>query len=180
MQDTALFSFVRETSLRLRHFRYFGGFRICHLFNAQIESPVIFTNYRTAFLTFDKKHLGRAVRNFENAARSNVIVFENVPIGNNASKDEVEILSAGECSCKSSGAPPKKLQRLLAEEGATYSELLDQVRSNLAKRPLAETDISIDRIAKTLDYSTDWAFSTAAKRWFGKTPTQYRKHVRGI
>ena len=75
---------------------------------------------------------------------------------------------------------PKKLQRLLADEGISYSEIIDDVRVNLATRLLGETDISIDRIAKTLDYSSDRAFTTASKRWFGMTPTKYRNHIRLI
>jgi len=73
---------------------------------------------------------------------------------------------------------PKKLQRLLAEEGTSYSELLDRVRESLAERLLMETDISIDRVARTLDYSTARAFTTACKRWFDMTPTKYRDHIR--
>ena len=73
---------------------------------------------------------------------------------------------------------PKKLQRLLADEGNTYSEILDQVRISLTDRLLGETDMSINRIAKTLDYSTDRAFTAAVKRWHGMTPTKYRKHIR--
>ena len=74
---------------------------------------------------------------------------------------------------------PKKLQRLLADEGTSYSNVLDEVRAKLAERFLLETDISIERIAKTLDYSTDRAFTAAAKRWFEMTPTKYRTHIRG-
>jgi len=69
---------------------------------------------------------------------------------------------------------PKKLQRLLADENTNYSEILDNVRMNIAKRLLTETDISIDRISKILDYSTDRAFTMASKRWFNQPPSKYR------
>ena len=72
---------------------------------------------------------------------------------------------------------PKKLQRLLAEEGTHYSEILDDVRQNMAQRLLSESDISIARLARLLDYSSDRPFSNAAKRWWGLTPSQYRRSM---
>ena len=73
---------------------------------------------------------------------------------------------------------PKKLQRLLAEEGTHYSEILDDVRQNMAQRILSESDMTITRLARLLDYSSDRPFSNAAKRWWGLTPSQYRRSMR--
>ena len=73
---------------------------------------------------------------------------------------------------------PKKLQRLLKDEGTNFSEILEDVRENIASRLLIESDISILRIAKMLDYSGSGAFNLAAKRWFGMPPTEYRKSAR--
>ena len=69
---------------------------------------------------------------------------------------------------------PKKLQRILQYEGTSYSDVLDDVRKGLAERLLVDTDISIDRIAKMLDYSSDRAFTAAMKRWFGMSAITYR------
>ncbi len=69
----------------------------------------------------------------------------------------------------------KKLQRLLKEEGTSYTTILDEVRQNIAARLLAESDISIARLAKMLDYSSDRAFTTASKRWFGMPASEYRQ-----
>ena len=73
---------------------------------------------------------------------------------------------------------PKKLQRLLREENTHYSAVLDEVRKNIAARLLVETEISIVRLAKMLDYSSDRAFTTASKRWFEMSATDYRTHAR--
>lgn len=75
---------------------------------------------------------------------------------------------------------PKKLQRLLSEEDTSYSQILDEVRKNTAIRILTESDISIIRLARMLDYSSDRPFTTAAKRWFGMSATEYRQHARSI
>lgn len=98
------------------------------------------------------------------------MIIETLPAIMGANKSDLTVVA------KALDMHPKKLQRLLAEEGTSYSDLLDNVRSNLAVRLLVETDIGIDRIAKTLDYTTDRAFTAAAKRWFGTTPTHYRKY----
>jgi len=73
---------------------------------------------------------------------------------------------------------PKKLQRLLKDEGVAYSDILDEVRKNLAERLLIESDISIERIAKMLDYASDRPFTAAMRRWFEMSPTAYRKAKR--
>lgn len=73
---------------------------------------------------------------------------------------------------------PKKLQRLLSDEGATYSAILDDVRRGIAERILTESNISIHHLAKMLDYSSDRPLSIAAKRWFGMPPSQYRQRSR--
>ena len=75
---------------------------------------------------------------------------------------------------------PKKLQRLLKEEGTSYSAILDEVRKNIAARLLADSDISIARLAKILDYSSDRPFTTASKRWFGMSATEYRAQAKNL
>ena len=73
---------------------------------------------------------------------------------------------------------PKKLQRLLHEEGTKYSDILRDVRKGMAKRLLFESDMSIAHLAVSLDYSSTEAFNMACQRWFGVSPTQYRKDIR--
>jgi AraC-like DNA-binding protein len=73
---------------------------------------------------------------------------------------------------------PKRLQRLLTQEGATYSEILEKVRENMARRLLVESNASVERIAGLLDYSGTAPFTTAFKRWSGQTPLAFRKTER--
>ena len=70
---------------------------------------------------------------------------------------------------------PKKLQRLLKQEGTTYSEILETVRKNIAARLLTESDIEISRIAKMLDYVSDGPLATAMRRWYGMNSSEFRK-----
>jgi AraC-like DNA-binding protein len=70
---------------------------------------------------------------------------------------------------------PKQLQRLLAEEGTNFSEILETVRQNMARRLLSESDASIERIAGLLDYASTPPFTAAFKRWTGQSPLNFRK-----
>ena len=69
---------------------------------------------------------------------------------------------------------PKKLQRLLQDEGRNYSDILDETRQSMAVWLLSNSDISIGRVATMLDYSSDRAFGAATKRWFNQSPRAYR------
>ena len=85
------------------------------------------------------------------------------------SSTDVQSISA------SLGLHPKKLQRLLKEEGTSYSDVLDEVRRRMASRLLVESDIPIGHVAKMLDYSSGRALGMATKRWFNQSPRAYRR-----
>jgi AraC-like DNA-binding protein len=70
---------------------------------------------------------------------------------------------------------PKKLQRTLTDEGTSFSEILDEVRKNLACKLLLESAIPITRIAGMLDYAGSPPFTLAFRRWTGNSPLEYRK-----
>ena len=70
---------------------------------------------------------------------------------------------------------PKKLQRLLKDEGSSYTFIRDNIRKELATKLLTNTHLSISHIAALLEYSSDRPFTTAFKRWHNLTPTKYRK-----
>src|SRR5262249_43532766 len=69
----------------------------------------------------------------------------------------------------------KTLERRLGEKGTTFSALIDDVRSDLAKRYLSETDFRLEQIAYLTGYSEPAALVRAFKRWTGTTPMQYRE-----
>ena len=77
---------------------------------------------------------------------------------------------------ESLGVHPKKLQRLLKDEGVSYKDILDDVRQAQAIRYLEDTDMAISKISRLLDYTSEISFNTAFKRWFDMSPSNYRKH----
>ncbi len=70
------------------------------------------------------------------------------------------------------GLSQRTSARRLALEGVTYSEVLESLRGDLARRYLSDPDLSISRIAWLLGYQEVSAFTHAFKRWTGKTPRE--------
>lgn len=66
------------------------------------------------------------------------------------------------------------LRRRLEEEGATYSDIVDDLRKQLAERYLRQTDPSVSEVAFMLGFSDVRAFGRAFKRWYGMAPTDFR------
>lgn len=72
------------------------------------------------------------------------------------------------------GMSVRSLQRQLAEEGLTFSELVDQVRAKLALDLLKEPEISLATISEELGYTAQANFARAFRCWTGMTPTEFR------
>lgn len=93
------------------------------------------------------------------------------------------LLPTGTCSvqivAQIIGISPKKLQRNLAVEGTSYSDLLDLCREETARKLLIETQVQIEQIAGLLGYAGGPPFAAAFNRWTGMSPRQYRKDHSG-
>ena len=72
------------------------------------------------------------------------------------------------------GMSSRTLQRRLDEQGIAFADLLDDVRSELAKNKLLDSDLSLAEIGFLLGFSEQSSFTRAFKRWTGKTPRDYR------
>ncbi len=69
----------------------------------------------------------------------------------------------------------RTLKRQLAQEGTTFSDILEDMRRQEAIRLLLHSGDSLERIADALGYSDVANFNRAFKRWTGTTPGQYRR-----
>ena len=89
------------------------------------------------------------------------------------------LLPSGESSvaavARQLGMSTRSFTRQLAEEGTTFSEVLERLRRRLASRYLADDRMSIQQIAWLLGYSEPGAFCHAFKRWTGTSPGRARK-----
>ena len=69
---------------------------------------------------------------------------------------------------------PSAIQRNLAWEGLSYTELVEETRKNLAEMYFKQRNLSLSEIAYLLGYSELSAFSRAFRRWTGHSPRDYR------
>lgn len=68
----------------------------------------------------------------------------------------------------------RSLQRRLAEEGVAFSDLVEQVRRDMAMEALAGTGLSLGEVAANLGYSKQSSLTRAFRRWVGHPPSALR------
>ncbi len=76
------------------------------------------------------------------------------------------------------GLTARTLQRRLQQEGATYQQLLDELRRELAEHYLLRSDLGIQAIAGYLGFTEARSFHRSFKHWTGQTPGEYRDRHR--
>ncbi len=74
----------------------------------------------------------------------------------------------------------RTLQRRLAQEGFTYSHLVEQVRCAEAVRWLQDPNLKLVNIAAELGYTDAAHFTRAFKRWTGISPREFRRQRCGL
>lgn len=90
----------------------------------------------------------------------------------------LEMLPAGMCSidevAKRLAMSKRTLQRHLGDEGIRYQDLLNNVRQDLAKHYLINSNVSPGEISWLLGFQESNSFIRAFRSWTGKTPGAYR------
>jgi AraC-like DNA-binding protein len=72
------------------------------------------------------------------------------------------------------GMSERTLLRRLSGEGLSFTEILQQLRRDLAVRYLTDRKLHVSKIAWLLGFQEVSAFTHAFKRWTGKTPSKMR------
>lgn len=68
------------------------------------------------------------------------------------------------------------LRRKLLKEQTTFQIIKDQVRCDLAKNYLVESDLKINDVSEALGFTEPSSFVRSFKNWTGYTPKSYREH----
>jgi AraC-like DNA-binding protein len=68
----------------------------------------------------------------------------------------------------------RTLNRKLRAEGTSFTEILDDVRCNLAKEYLRTTKLTTEDVSELVGFSEAANFRHAFRRWTGSTPARYR------
>ena len=106
------------------------------------------------------KQLGGA----EVSHRVRDLIVRKLPDGEPGRADIARQLSVSE----------RTLQRQLQREGASFQELLDTTRQELAERYLRQDQVSLAEASYMLGFAEQSNFTRACKRWFNLSPGQYR------
>lgn len=85
-----------------------------------------------------------------------------------------------EVAAEVAGVHVRALQRQLARDGRTYSELVEQTRFQNAARLLEDTEAKVMDIALELGYGDCANFTHAFRRWAGVSPRAYRRQRCGV
>jgi AraC-like DNA-binding protein len=75
---------------------------------------------------------------------------------------------------RSLGMSERTLARKLSDDGLNFTEILQQLRSDLASDYLKDRNLHVSKIAWLLGFHEVSAFTHTFKRWTGKTPSQMR------
>ena len=97
-------------------------------------------------------------------ARARVTITSQLPDGEPSRKEVAARLHMSE----------RTLARRLAERDYTFSSLVDEVRSQLAREYLRQSRFSVTDVAFLLGFSDQSNFARAFKRWTGDSPTEFR------
>ncbi len=73
------------------------------------------------------------------------------------------------------GLTPVQFRRVLKRSKLSYKDLIDSTRQTLARHYLMDTDLPLYEVGERLGFSEQSAFSRAARRWFGATPSKVRR-----
>ena len=76
------------------------------------------------------------------------------------------------------GMSHRTLARRLCSEGLTFSEIAEELKADLARHYLRDSDLPVSQIAWLLGYREVSPFTRAFKRWTGMTPRQLRAEGR--
>jgi AraC-like DNA-binding protein len=69
----------------------------------------------------------------------------------------------------------RTLQRRLAENNLTHSQLVHQARITKACQRLSQPNVRISKIARETGFASPSAFTRAFQSWTGTTPRAFRK-----
>ena len=71
------------------------------------------------------------------------------------------------------------VQRRLQAETTSYTQIVDDVRRELAVELLAQSDLNVSEVGFRLGFAHRPAFHRAFKRWYGMSPTEHRERNAG-
>lgn len=156
-------------------------------FGRYFKAPVVFSAKENV-IYFDKKDMfvPLPAANAELARRNDEVVVEHLArldhedIVRQVEAQIVALLPTGECSKEKIAAQinmsSSNLQKKLKQKNTSYQEILDDLRSSLARQYIEQKSMSISEITYRLGFSDTSNFSRAFRRWTGYSPSSCREN----
>ena len=114
----------------------------------------------------------------DNLAVDYIARLDRADVVANTRASIIELLPGGDCSkgrvAAAMGMSTSTLQQRLTERGASFHELLNDIRRDLACNYLKQSRVSVTEITFLLGFTDVSNFTRAFKRWTGMSPTRYR------
>jgi AraC-like DNA-binding protein len=94
------------------------------------------------------------------------------------------LLPSGDCNvdrvAQLMGVDRRTIHRRLAAEGASFTQLMDSIRREVAVRQLTQTDRQLGEVAALVGFSSLSTFSRWFRQAFGMQPSEYRRGGHGV
>lgn len=173
--------------VKLRHHRHSVPAEFRSFFGVDVEfgadaDEIIFSRRTASFLLADRDpYLNNLLRRYAEAA------LANRPTLGHGIRPQVEhvlpdLLPHGKAHAaevaRRLGMSSRTLSRKLKGENATFAEILDELRGNLARRYLSDDELPVSQVAWLLGYGEVSSLTNAFKRWTGISPRQFRSSVK--
>ncbi|MDR2248540.1 AraC family transcriptional regulator ligand-binding domain-containing protein [Acinetobacter sp.] len=165
--------------LKPEHVEFYENFFKCPVYFNQPKSAIVLSkNALNLPLKTANRRLYESIENYaklivkesiesnEFTSKVRSILYEQLYIGGNFSRDYI---------ASKLGVSERTLSRKLLEEQSKYSDILDEIRFDLAKNYLRNKDFKISIISKSLGFYTSTAFITWFKSKTGSTPNKFRE-----
>lgn len=115
-------------------------------------------------------HEKLAIEKLQKLARFDLVNEVRQIIGENLESGDVTLESVA----NHINMPTRRLRSQLSDADTSFHQILSEYRCRLAKKLLADTDESVERIVYLTGFSEPSTFYRAFKRWTNETPIQYR------
>ena len=166
---------------RKRHIREIEKYFGCSVVFGRQRNRIVFkqTDLEVPFQTADTElhrlltNLGAKAMAPKKSAKSSLLVSLECEIGDRLASGT----ASQEHIARALGMSSRSLSRKLAEEGTSFLKVVEAHRKAMAESLISESGLQLTQIAFLLGYSDLSSFSSAFKRWTGRSPSTLRRQA---
>jgi AraC-like DNA-binding protein len=162
---------------------YSAEYRLMYCTDLQFDAPETAIFFDARYLDLPIVQNERTIKEFLRTAPENILVkYKNGSSLSARIRRRLRQLLPGDVPDFEAIAGEMKMatatmRRRLNEEGASYQEIKDQLRRDLAISYLSHSERSVMDIALELGFSERSAFHRAFRKWTGASPGEFRREL---